>query len=192
MLGGDAALALDRGPCLELIAAPPHGILPLLDHQCRAPKGSDAAFAEAVNSTHADSALLLVPRLSRTCKHDAASAFVVVHFAGEVLYESRAFLNANHDSLHAAGGSAAAWLATSSRPCIAALFNGRERRPVLQRSRSTFASVGHTFATDLGSLLTTLQNANTVHYVRCLKHSSSTTHHLLHTTHYLPLLATDS
>ena len=125
MLGGDAALALDRGPCLELIAAPPHGILPLLDHQCRAPKGSDAAFAEAVNSTHADSALLLVPRLSRTCKHDAASAFVVVHFAGEVLYESRAFLNANHDSLHAAGGSAAAWLATSSRPCIAALFNGR-------------------------------------------------------------------
>ena len=173
MLGGEAALELDRGPCLELIAAPPKGILALLDHQCRAPKGSDAAFAQAVNSAHADSPLLTVPRLSRTCKHDASSASVVAHFAGEVLYEARSFLSANHDALHARG-SAAAWLADSTRPHIAALFRGRERSPGLQRSRSTgtFASVGRTFATDLGSLLTTLQNANTVHYVRCLEHSS--------------------
>ena len=172
MLGGEAALELDRGPCLELIAAPPKGILALLDHQCRAPKGSDAAFAQAVNSAHADSPLLIVPHLSRTCRHDASSAFVVAHFAGEVLYEARAFLSANHDALHARG-SAAAWLADSSRPHIAALFRGRERTPGLQRSRSTtFASVGQTFAADLGSLLTTLQNANTVHYVRCLEHSS--------------------
>ena len=171
MLGGEAALALDRGPCLDLIAAPPRGILPLLDHQCRAPKGTDAAFAEAVNTTHADSHLLVVPRLSRTCRHDPASAFVVRHFAGEVLYEARAFLSANHDTLHSAGGSAAAWLATSSRPHIASLFSGRDTRPVLSRSRSTFSSVGQTFATDLGSLLTTLQNANTVHYVRRLEHN---------------------
>ena len=89
-----------------------------------------------------------------------------------MLYEARAFLGANHDTLHSAGGSAAAWLATSSRPHIAALFSThRDRRPVLQRSRSTFSSVGQTFATDLGSLLTTLQNANTVHYVRRLEHN---------------------
>ena len=176
MLGGEAALELDRGPCLALIAAPPRGILPLLDHQCRAPKGSDAAFAQAVNTAHADSPLLTVPRLSRTCRHDASSAFVVAHFAGEVLYEARSFLSANHDALHARG-SAAAWLADSSRPHIAALFRGRERSPGLQRSRSTFSSVGQTFAADLGSLLTTLQNANTVHYVRCLEHSSRATRH---------------
>lgn len=187
MLGGEAALALDRRPCLDLIAAPPRGILPLLDHQCRAPKGSDAAFAEAVNTTHADSHLLLVPRLSRTCRHDAASAFVVLHFAGEVLYEARAFLSANHDTLHSAGGSAAAWLATSSRPHIASLFSGHGTRPVLSRSRSTFSSVGQTFATDLGSLLTTLQNANTVHYVRCLKHNATNYSLVLLTTHYLLL-----
>ena len=66
--------------------------------------------------------------------------------------------------------------AVADRPHIAALFRGRERTPGLQRSRSTtFASVGQTFATDLGSLLTTLQNANTVHYVRCLKPSSRAT-----------------
>ena len=106
------------------------------------------------------------------------------HFAGEVLYEARAFLSANHDTLHSAGGSAAAWLATSSRPHIASLFSGRGTRPVLSRSRSTFSSVGQTFATDLGSLLTTLQNANTVHYVRCLKHSTSTAHYSLLTTNY--------
>ena len=168
LLGGDAALALDRGPCLDLIAAPPRGILPLLDHQCRAPKGSDAAFAASVNQTHADSAHLVVPRLSRTSRHDDASAFVVVHFAGEVLYEVRAFLGANHDTLHSAGGSAAAWLAGSTRPHIAALFSATAR-PALQRSRSTFASVGQQFATDLASLLATLQNADSVHYVRCLK-----------------------
>ena len=42
----------DNQGCIDLIEKNPHGILRILDTQCKVPGGSDATFCEAVNSAH--------------------------------------------------------------------------------------------------------------------------------------------
>jgi hypothetical protein len=69
--GGEACGAgwgVANARCVSLLDGPPTGILHLLDHQCRAPAGSDAAFCQAVNATHELHPFLTVPKLTRECQ----------------------------------------------------------------------------------------------------------------------------
>ena len=99
---GDDHGRIDNRPCLELVAAPPNGILQLLDFQCKAPSATDGSFCAAVNGQHGASQFLRVPRLSRDCSHDETTGFVVRHFAGDVTYSAGSFLELNNDSMCAA------------------------------------------------------------------------------------------
>ena len=95
----DAAVvgSIDNAECVTTISTPPDGILELLDHQCRAPRGSEEKFFLAVNRVHSNKErpYCVSPRLTRTCTHDASSGFIVKHFAGDVMYTSGTWLVIN-------------------------------------------------------------------------------------------------
>ena len=159
-----AALGVANVRCVSLIDAPPKGVLHLVDHQCRAPAGSESAFCLAVNQKHEVDDFLIVPKLSRNCKLDASSGFVIRHFAGDVAYAAGSFLQSNNDTL--VGGSQ--WLAKSSNPLVRDLFSpsSADAPPLLPGLKSTaqtlstggFSSVGGRFSANLTELCTLLSS----------------------------------
>ena len=90
--------------CIDAIEKNPHGILRLLDAQCRlGGTASDAAFFEGVNTLQRDCAFLKAPRKARKLPSEA---FIVAHFAGDVCYVADAtsggsWLEKNNDTLPA-------------------------------------------------------------------------------------------
>lgn len=65
----------------------------MLDEECKFPSGSDASLLEKLHKTLEKHKYYVKPRLSRT-------AFGVLHYAGEVQYESPSFLEKNRDTLY--------------------------------------------------------------------------------------------
>ena len=162
---GDDAARIDNAKCLELLATPPNGILQLLDFQCKAPRASDETFCLAVNQKHGGgaSSFLKTPTLSRTCTSDEKTAFIVRHYAGDVLYSAGRFLELNNDSMHDSR-----WLKQGvGNALVRKLFSDPTLQPAAPVKKG-FVSVGAKFCRDLAELIATLK-ATEISYVRCMK-----------------------
>ena len=59
----------DNQDCIDLIEAPPTGIINLLDEQCKLPQASDVNFTDRVHKEHSNHFRLLVPRKSKLIAH---------------------------------------------------------------------------------------------------------------------------
>ena len=81
----------DNQPCIDLIEKP-LGILDLLDEECRVPKGSDKGWVEKLFDKCKKYPQFSKPRLSNT-------AYIIVHFADRVQYESEGFVEKNRDTV---------------------------------------------------------------------------------------------
>ena len=164
MLGEDAT-RIDNSECLDLLESPPHGLLPLLDHQCKMPNSSESSFCTAANHKHRDSAFLIVPRRTRTCPVDQGGGFIVRHYAGDILYTGGHFIESNDDTLRSS-----IWLLQASVPLTRHLFTSPKLQPAAQHTRAgaSFSSVGGKFSDDLSRLLETLSQTET-HFIRCMK-----------------------
>ena len=165
----------DNQGCIDLIEKNPHGILRILDTQCKVPGGSDATFCEAVNSAHKASDFTTPVQRA---KRRTDEAFVVNHFAGKVCYDRKhgSWLEKNNDSLPAA---LASQLEASSLPLIRAIFGVIEGASVAggvadtrAKRSATFNSIGRRFMGDLSTLLVELSAASS-HFVRCIKPNAS-------------------
>ncbi|KAL3932462.1 MAG: hypothetical protein SGPRY_000692 [Prymnesium sp.] len=93
----------DNSKVIELLEKSPTGIFPLLDAQCKMPKGSDKGFCTAVQKQHAKHPNFLTLAASslkvKTTTDD--NSFVICHFAGDVCYTCTDFLAKNTDQLSA-------------------------------------------------------------------------------------------
>ena len=78
----------------------PHGVLRLLDLQCKLPAPSSAAFFDAVNTHHRASSFFKPVSKARKLPNEA---FIVRHYAGDVCYEAKggSWLEKNNDTLPA-------------------------------------------------------------------------------------------
>ena len=161
----DDNMQIDNAGCVDLIGAPPNGILNLLDHQCRAPQASESSFCMAINLKHKDSNFLTVPRRTKNQPLDQSEGFIVKHYAGEIMYTGGEWLATNNDSLQSTK-----WLSNSSKSLVRHLFTNPQLQPAAQMSRAgaSFASVGGRFSTDLSELILQLR-AQEVSFVRCMK-----------------------
>ena len=153
------------------------GAFQLLDSQSKQAKASDAAFCRELYANHegnayfgkADSTLLASLKLT------TEEAFVVHHFAADVVYSAGGFLDKNDSKL---SDSFESKLRKSTSPFIAAVIqsesggggNGSFHGGSSSGSGagSGFSSVGKTFLNDLRKLMRELQ-ATQPHFVRCLK-----------------------
>ncbi|CAI0444103.1 unnamed protein product [Linum tenue] len=81
----------DNKDCLNLYEKKPLGLLSLLDEESTFPNGTDLTFANKLKQ-HLQ---------SNSCfRGDRGKAFTVSHYAGEVTYDTTAFLEKNRDLLH--------------------------------------------------------------------------------------------
>ncbi|XP_010635965.1 unconventional myosin-VIIb isoform X1 [Fukomys damarensis] len=83
----------DNQPTLDLLALKPMSIISLLDEESHFPKGTDLTMLQKLNNVHANNKAFLKPKNI----HDAR--FGIAHFAGEVYYQAKGFLEKNRDVL---------------------------------------------------------------------------------------------
>lgn len=75
-------------------ATRPPGLLALLDEECLMPRGSDDSFARKLYTNMAAH-----PRFETSSKNKANSQFVVLHYAGAVVYDTNGWLEKNKDAI---------------------------------------------------------------------------------------------
>ncbi|CAK7356900.1 unnamed protein product [Dovyalis caffra] len=146
---------IDNQDMLDLIEKKPGGIIALLDEACMFPKSTHETFAQKLYQTFKNHKRFSKPKLSRT-------DFTIVHYAGEVNYQSNHFLDKNKDYVVA---EHQALLNASNCPFVAGLF---PPLPEESSKSSKFSSIGSRFKLQLQSLMETL-SATEPHYIRCVK-----------------------
>ncbi|XP_029945692.1 LOW QUALITY PROTEIN: unconventional myosin-XV [Salarias fasciatus] len=82
----------DNQPCIDLIAAKPHGILRILDDQSSFPQATDHTFLQKCHYHHGNNPLYLKPKMP-------LPEFTIKHFAGRVNYQVYKFLDKNYDQV---------------------------------------------------------------------------------------------
>ncbi|XP_041673445.1 unconventional myosin-XV [Cheilinus undulatus] len=82
----------DNQPCIDLIAAKPHGILRILDDQSCFPQATDHTFLQKCHYHHGHNPLYQKPKMP-------LPEFTIKHFAGRVTYQVYKFLDKNYDQV---------------------------------------------------------------------------------------------
>ncbi|RDY10834.1 Myosin-11, partial [Mucuna pruriens] len=141
-----------------LLFQKPGGIIALLDEACMFPKSTHETFSQKLYQTFKDHKRFIKPKLAR-------SDFTVVHYAGEVQYQSEQFLDKNKDYVVPEHQD---MLSASKCSFVSGLF------PPLSEDAaksSKFSSIGARFKLQLQQLMDTL-NLTEPHYIRCVKPNS--------------------
>ncbi|KAK7277524.1 hypothetical protein RJT34_22538 [Clitoria ternatea] len=149
---------VDNQDVLDLIEKKPCGIIALLDEACMFPKSTHETFSERLYQTFKDRKRFIKPKLTR-------SDFIVVHYAGDVQYQSEQFLDKNKDYVVPEHQD---MLSASKCSFVSGLF------PPLSEDAaksSKFSSIGSRFKLQLQQLMDTL-NMTEPHYIRCVKPNS--------------------
>eukprot|EP00117_Sycon_ciliatum_P026166 scpid15712/ scgid21542/ Unconventional myosin-VI; Unconventional myosin-6 len=164
---------IDNQDCIELYEARGHGLIDLLDEECRLPAGSVEHFTSVVHNKHGKHFRLMNPRRSKLAFYKSMrdnEGFVVRHYAGAVCYETTQFMEKNNDALH---DNLELLMQESSDPLIQKLFPMRSpatesKKP--GKSKLIFASIADKFRAQLKQLLEKL-NSTGAAFIRCLKPS---------------------
>ncbi|KAM5563548.1 myosin-16 [Rosa sericea] len=146
---------VDNKDVLDLIEQKKGGIIALLDEACMFPKSTHETFSTKLYQTFKNNKRFIKPKLTR-------SDFTVVHYAGEVQYQSDQFLDKNKDYVVPEHRDL---LSASKCPFVAGLFP-----PVSEEAAksSKFSSISSRFRLQLQQLMETL-NSTEPHYIRCIK-----------------------
>ncbi|KAI4387355.1 hypothetical protein MLD38_005194 [Melastoma candidum] len=146
---------IDNQDVLDLIEKKPGGVIALLDEACMFPRSTHETFAQKLYQTFKNHQRFIKPKLSQT-------DFTIVHYAGEVNYQSNLFLDKNKDYVVAEHQEL---LTASKCPFVACLF---PPLPEESAKSSKFSSIGSRFKLQLQSLMETL-NSTEPYYIRCVK-----------------------
>ncbi|TXG63786.1 hypothetical protein EZV62_010780 [Acer yangbiense] len=146
---------VDNQDILDLIEKKPGGIIALLDEACMFPKSTHETFSQKLYQTFKDHKRFIKPKLAR-------SDFTIVHYAGEVQYQSDQFLDKNKDYVVAEHQHL---LSASNCSFVAGLFPPLSEETT---KSSKFSSIGSRFKLQLQQLMDTL-NSTEPHYIRCVK-----------------------
>jgi myosin-6 len=156
----------DNQEIIDVVETKRSGIFALLDDSCMTPRANDTTFTIRVHTTHGANKSLSKPKLTKGSKRlKDDEAFVINHFAGDVVYESVGFLAKNNDTIHE---GLLQVLSQSTAPFVAALCPAEAEEVSFGPQGGRFKSVSGRFMTQLGSLMDTLYKT-TSHFIRCIK-----------------------
>ncbi|KAA0042054.1 myosin-9 isoform X2 [Cucumis melo var. makuwa] len=119
------------------------------------PKSNHETFSQKLYQTFKNHKRFTKPKLAR-------SDFTIVHYAGDVLYQSDQFLDKNKDYVVSEHQDL---LSASKCAFVGGLFSPH---PVETAKSSKFSSIGSRFKLQLQQLMETL-NSTQPHYIRCVK-----------------------
>ncbi|KAK8467989.1 hypothetical protein PHAVU_007G195700 [Phaseolus vulgaris] len=149
---------VDNQDVLDLIEKKPGGIIALLDEACMFPKSTHETFSQKLYQTFKDHKRFIKPKLTR-------SDFTVIHYAGDVQYQSEHFLDKNKDYVVPEHQE---MLSASKCSFVSGLFPPLSEETA---KSSKFSSIGSRFKLQLQQLMDTL-NHTEPHYIRCVKPNS--------------------
>jgi len=158
----------DNQPVIDVAEDRRTGVFALLDEACLMPRATDQTFTATVHSKHLGSKFLGAPANKRGVKKRLLEdeAFVVLHFAGEVTYETARFLDKNNDTIH---DELLSVLCGSASSFVQSLVPTQEAEDCsFGPSGGRFKSVSENFNRQLGKLMGVLQKT-TSHFIRCIK-----------------------
>jgi myosin-5 len=165
----------DNQERLDLIEAKRVGIFSVLDEQCRLPMRTDQTFAKAVHDLCEKNEFYVASQMQQS-----KGSFAIVHYAGEVEYDSSGFIIKNKDELPKGTFdllSSSSSVLVSELACIMersddgpATSSGNNSRVLMRRSSSTLAraTVCGQFSSQLRVLRSRIEMTEP-HYIRCLK-----------------------
>ncbi|UJR10380.1 hypothetical protein I4U23_014585 [Adineta vaga] len=98
----------DNRPLLDMFLNKPVGILALIDEESRFPKATDFTLVDKLNANFSTSPMFIRSKSSfssssisssSSSTHQSIPSFSIMHFAGQVQYDARSFLEKNRDYL---------------------------------------------------------------------------------------------
>ncbi|XP_027140664.1 unconventional myosin-XV [Larimichthys crocea] len=159
----------DNQPCIDLIAAKPHGILRILDDQSFFPQATDHTFLQKCHYHHGNNPLYQKPKMP-------VPEFAIKHFAGRVTYQVYKFLDKNHDQVRQ---DVLDLFIQSKNKMVSNLFlvhaevTGQQRGGHMRKSstvtrRYQMSTVSNKFQQSLLELVEKMERCNPF-FVRCIK-----------------------
>jgi len=155
----------DNQDALDLIEQSPFGIIPLLDEQCRLPKGSAENYVDGMKTRHKSHERFDIVKTNQL-------AFKFTHYAGPVVYDTSTFLEKNKDFTIAEHSLI---MQSSSNAFMSNLYPAEKQQEQAssgpggkKKSGFTFKSLGSTFCQQLDGLMQALSSCEP-HYIRCIK-----------------------
>ena len=157
-----------RPPLLPPQVPSRRGIMQLIDEETRLPKTTDKTLLDKMNAQFAPAGPKNGASMYATdFRHP--ELFTVKHYAGDVVYAVKNFLEKSVENVSADLVTA---LSKSSKPLFANLFSQTSSRDShaggLSGSKSRKPTVGVKFATQLTSLVDTIEQTS-AHFIRCIK-----------------------
>ncbi|CAI5455470.1 unnamed protein product [Caenorhabditis angaria] len=147
---------VDNQATVDLIAQKPLNILSLIDEESIFPKATDKTMLLKLHATHGKNDLYLQP------KSELQRAFGITHFAGNVFYNTRGFLEKNRDSFST---DLSALISSTKMPFLSRLFDEDTYDTVGSRKKFT---VGNQFRKSLEQLMGQLTHTHPF-FIRCIK-----------------------
>lgn len=176
-ISGGSVQFPDNQDCLDTIQARPNGILPMLDDECKLPKGSEANWVERMYKIwrpDGKDEKSIPNRFGGTNLQRSKCIFCINHFAGYVAYSAcSGFLEKNKDEVPI---TARDMFLTSPNALLREIFElselnstiGASYTPSKKAKMKSERTLGFQFKEQLGSLMDKI-SLTEPHYIRCLK-----------------------
>jgi myosin heavy subunit len=158
----------DNRGIIDLVEERHRGILAILDEECRVPKATDLTFGAKVHATHVGCSFLTKPKVGKSQRRlSPEEGFIINHFAGTVLYETKGFLEKNNATLH---DDLLGTLRKTENESMQRILQHHQEITKISTSgnEKRFKSIGGRFNDQLSLLMTRLASTQS-HFVRCIK-----------------------
>ena len=156
----------DNQPCLDLLEMRNHGIIDVLHEECTIARSTAQSLANKIKSVCSSSKYY-----RNAHPRNGPTAFVIVHYAGDVTYHTNGFIDRNRDLVRSDVRVA---LEASSDPHVSACLKlgGSHHLHHDGEPNKRMKTVATEFRNSLAELFNLLSSART-HFVRCIKPNSS-------------------
>lgn len=154
-IGVDHVPFIDNQPILDLIEKKPKAILPILDEEGIVPGGSEIGYRTKLTTAFASHKYFRNFIADDQC-------FILSHYAGDVVYNTRGFIDKNKDILDQ---GLLIMLDTAKEPIIRTLF---PKKLSSMSSATRKMTLSAQFRSQLNRLMQTLTQTEP-HYIRCIK-----------------------
>jgi myosin heavy subunit len=162
LMTGDGGMAAppDNSVCMELLAGKGKvsGLLKVIDQECQAPQANDEKMNKMLAKTFEKNPCMVKPH-----PKDAATVFIIKHYAGVVTYSVGRFIEKNADKVPKEVGVT---FSKSSLPLVASLF----KMDTGGGKAFGGASILGKFTAQVSNLIETLESSRDS-FIRCVKPS---------------------
>jgi myosin heavy subunit len=169
----------DNTPCVEMLEKRPIGLFSFLQEECLlGPRGSEQSLLSKIFKNNVKSSIIM-PAGPTTSFKRGGSDFIIVHYAGPIVYTCEEFLEKNRDTLYE---SLAEVMRESKCTLIEEMFQAESSGGVTKgktgKGTAMQQTVSQRFSEEMGMLIKTVQQTSP-RFVRCIKPNTTASERII-------------